>query len=147
MSKICLDEIVEIKKVGFEETIDITVSGDSLFFANDILTHNSGATSSDVELSDTSESWGLPQTVDFMFAMMRDEQLDARKQVMIKQLKSRFNDVNYFKRFVIGLDISKFKFYDVDQSAQNEVVDAGRTDEDVPMFDKSLSNFDQLKFD
>lgn len=84
-------------------------------------------TSSDIDLTNTSESIGLPQTVDLMFALMRTPELDQIGQIMVKQLKSRFNDVNYYKRFVIGVDISKFTLYDVDQPCEN-ISDSGRTD-------------------
>ena len=98
-------------------------------------TNRSGWQNTDVEMSDTSESAGLPMTVDFLFAMMRTEELDEMGQIMIKQLKSRFNDVNYYKRFVIGVEISKFKLYDVDQPTK-DLADTGRED-DTPAFDKS----------
>ena len=69
-----LDEIITIEKMGISETLDIEVNGNHLFYANEILTHNS---SSDVELTDTSESFGLPATADFMFALIATEELDA----------------------------------------------------------------------
>ena len=98
-------------------------------------TNRGGADNTDVDLTDTSESFGLPMTVDFLFAIMRTEELDAMGQLMIKQLKSRYNDTNYYKRFVIGIDLEHFRLFDVDNSAQT-LQDAGKKD-DTPAFDKS----------
>jgi replicative DNA helicase len=98
-------------------------------------TNRSGWQNSDIEMSDTSESAGLPMTVDWMFAMIRTEELDAMGQLMVKQLKSRYNDVNYYKRFVVGVDIAKFTLHDVDQPVK-DLSDTGKTD-DGPVFDKS----------
>jgi len=103
-------------------------------------------TSTDLVLTNTSESIGLPQTVDFMFALMREESLDQMGQIMVKILKSRFNDVNYYKRFVIGVEISKFKLYDVLQPTAN-ISDAGRTDDSPKGYVSSKSiNVDGLDF-
>lgn len=100
-------------------------------------TTRGGYANTDVDLTDTSESFGLPATADFMFAMMRTEELDKMGQLIVKQLKSRYNDVNYYKRFVVGIDIEKFKLYDVEQSAQDDLVDKGNhDDDDTPAFDK-----------
>ncbi len=95
-----------------------------------------GYNSSDVELTDTSESFGLPATADLMFALIRSEELDALNQIMVKQLKNRYADPSNYKRFVIGVDRSKMKLYDVEESAQDGLADAGQTD-DTPLFDKS----------
>jgi hypothetical protein len=94
-----------------------------------------GYNSSDVELTDTSESFGLPATADLMFALIRTEELDELNQVMIKQLKNRYNDPSYYKRFVLGIDRSKMKLYDVEESAQKDIADSGQ--DDGPAFDKS----------
>ena len=118
-----LDEIVSIKKIGSRETVDITVSGDNLFFANRILTHNSGMNSSDVDITDTSESVGGPVTADLLLALISTEELNELGQIMIKQLKNRYSDPNTYKRFVVGVDNSKMRLYDVEQSAQNDVLD------------------------
>jgi hypothetical protein len=96
-------------------------------------TTRSGFTSSDVGLEDTSESFGLPATVDFMIAMISTEELQQINQIMFKQLKNRYADPSYMKRFVIGVDRSKMKLYDVEQSAQNDVVN------DVPVFDRATN--------
>ena len=95
----------------------------------------SGFNSSDVELTDTSESFGLPATADLMFALIRTEELDELNQVMIKQLKNRYNDPSYYKRFVLGIDRSKMKLYDVEESAQKGLSDSGQ--DNTPAFDKS----------
>ena len=81
-------------------------------------TNRSGFGNTDVELTDTSESFGLPATADFMFALIATEQLDAVGQVMVKQLKNRYNDVAANRKFVIGIDRSKMKLFDVDESQQ-----------------------------
>jgi replicative DNA helicase len=94
-------------------------------------TNRGGFDNSDVSLTDTSESFGLPMTVDFMFAMVRTEELDELGQVMCIQLKSRYNNVSFYRKFVVGVDITMFKLFDVDQVAQNDVVD------DKPSFDRS----------
>ena len=95
-----------------------------------------GFNSSDVELTDTSESFGLPATADLMFALIRSEELDALNQIMVKQLKNRYADPSSYKRFVIGVDRSKMKLYDVEESAQDGLADAGQED-DTPVFDKT----------
>ena len=81
-------------------------------------TTRSGFTSSDPGLEDTSESFGLPATADLMLALISTEDLEALGQIMVKQLKNRYNDINLFKRFVIGVDRSKMKLYDVQDSTQ-----------------------------
>ena len=94
-------------------------------------TTRSGYTSSDLGLEDTSESFGLPATVDLMLGMTSSEELDALNQVMFKQLKNRYADPTFNKRFVIGIDRAKMKLYNVEQSAQQDIVD------DTPLYDKS----------
>ena len=98
-------------------------------------TTRSGFTSSDPGLEDTSESFGLPATADFMFALISTEELEQLNQLMVKQLKNRYNDPNTFKRFVVGIDRAKMKLYDVEQSAQDDIVDADQVD------DKPLNSF------
>lgn len=93
-------------------------------------TTRSGFTNSDVGLEDTSESFGLPATVDFMVAMISTDELHELSQIMFKQLKNRYADPTFLKRFVVGVDKSKMKLYDVEQSAQQDVVD------DTPVFDR-----------
>ena len=93
-------------------------------------TTRSGFTNSDLGLEDTSESFGLPATADFMFALIATEELDDLNQVMIKQLKNRYNDPTLYKRFVVGVDRAKMRLYDVEQSAQDGVLDG-------PVFDNT----------
>ena len=136
--QICLDEIISIKKIGPRETIDITVSDDNLFLANGILTHNSGYGSTDVDMTDVSESFGLAHTVDVLLALITTEELENLNQLMIKQLKNRYNDPNYYKRFVVGIDRSKMRLFDLEESAQKDIRDSGQDkDDDMPAFDKS----------
>ena len=97
-------------------------------------TTRTGFSSSDVGLEDTSESFGLPATVDFMIAMIATEELQDLNQVMIKQLKNRYADPAFMRRFVVGVDKSRMKLYDVEQSAQQDIVD------DTPAFDKATNN-------
>lgn len=98
-------------------------------------TTRGGYDNTDVDLTDTSESFGLPATVDFMFALISTEELENLNQLMVKQLKNRYNDPSYYKRFVIGVDRSRMKLYDVEDSAQSNIADSGQ--DSGPMFDKS----------
>ena len=86
-------------------------------------TTRSGFSSSDVGLEDTSESFGLPATADFMFALITSEELASLGQIMVKQLKNRYNDPDYYKRFVIGVDKTKMRLYDTEQEAQRDILD------------------------
>ena len=97
-------------------------------------TTRSGYSNSDVGLEDTSESFGLPATADLMFALISNDELASLGQIMVKQLKNRYNDPNMNKRFVVGVDRSKMKLYDVDESQQDIL-----NDEDVPVFDNTQS--------
>jgi hypothetical protein len=139
-NKVYLDEIVEIIELAEEYTIDIEVSGNRLFFANDILTHNSGYDTGDMDLTNTSESIGLPQTVDAMFALISTEELESMGQIMIKQLKNRWNDLSYYRRFVVGIDRSKMRLHDVEDHAQSNIYN-----EDSKKPDSN--NTDSFKFD
>jgi len=87
-------------------------------------TTRSGYGNTDVELTDTSESFGLPATVDFMFALISTEELEQLNQLMVKQLKNRYNDPTSNKRFMIGIDRAKMKLYDLEPSAQKGLTDA-----------------------
>jgi hypothetical protein len=97
-------------------------------------TTRSGFTSTDLGLEDTSESFGLPATADFMFALISNEELDALNQIVVKQLKNRYNDPTVNKRFVVGIDRSKMRLYDVENEEQKDLVDSGQ---DVAVFDKT----------
>jgi len=88
-------------------------------------TTRSGFTSSDPGLEDTSESFGLPATADLMFALISSEELEELGQIMVKQLKNRYNDPTMYKRFTLGIDRAKMRLYDVEQSAQTDIVDSG----------------------
>ena len=100
-------------------------------------TTRSGFANSDPGLEDTSESFGLPATADFMFALVSNEELEGLNQIIVKQLKNRYNDPSYYKRFVIGIDRAKMKLYDVEASAQEGLSDSRQNKDDTPMFDKS----------
>jgi len=89
-------------------------------------TTRSGFASSDVDLTDTSESFGLPATADLMFALISTEELETLNQIMVKQLKNRYNDPTMNKRFVVGIDRAKMRLYDCEQSAQEDIVDSGQ---------------------
>ena len=92
-------------------------------------TTRSGFASSDVDLTDTSESFGLPATADLMFALISTEELEGLGQIMVKQLKNRYNDPTIFKRFIIGVDRAKMRLYDCEQKAQEDVLDSGTKEE------------------
>lgn len=97
-----------------------------------------GYDNSDIDLSNVSESAGLSSTVDLMLGLIRSEELDELNQIMIKQLKNRYADPSYFKRFVIGVDRSKMKLYDCEESAQHDIADSGQ--DDTPVFDNTRFN-------
>ena len=108
-------------------------------------TTRSGYGSSDVDLTDTSESFGLPATADLMFALISTEELEEVGQIMVKQLKNRYHDPTINKRFVVGIDRGKMKLYDCEQSAQDDILDSGQEEEYNNKEDK-LSKFAGLKF-
>ena len=105
-------------------------------------TTRSGYSSSDPGLEDTSESFGLPATADLMFALISSEELETQGQIMVKQLKNRYNDPNYKKRFVVSIDRSRMKLFDADMPEEGVV-------DDTPAFDKSQMNerFKDFKID
>lgn len=94
-------------------------------------TTRSGYTNSDLGLEDTSESFGLPATADFMFALISSEELQDLGQMLVKQLKNRYSDPTFNRRFIVGVDRAKMKLYDVEQHAQDDIVD------DTPIFDST----------
>tara|TARA_Y100001954_G_C15769525_1_gene583623 strand:- start:461 stop:1738 length:1278 start_codon:yes stop_codon:yes gene_type:complete len=106
-------------------------------------TTRSGYGNSDVELTDTSESFGLPATADLMVALISTEEMEQLGQIMVKQLKNRYNDPTVFKRFVVGIDRAKMRLYDCDQSAQDNIIDAGDISEDA--FTDTKKSFDGFK--
>ena len=109
-------------------------------------TNRTGFTSTDVGLEDTSESFGLPATADFMAALISTEQLQELNQIMVKQLKNRYADPSTNKRFVVGIDRAKMKLYDVEQSAQVDIVDSGQKQgADDKMVNRMTNKFKGLK--
>lgn len=119
------DEIVEIVENGIKDTVDISVSGDNLFYCNNILTKN---------------SFGVPATVDFMAAIISNEELAKLNQFVFIQLASRYGDVNYFKRFTVGVDKSKMRLYNCEESGQSNLIDSGQ-----PARPGTVSKYNQLK--
>ena len=109
-------------------------------------TTRSGYGSSDVDLTDTSESFGLPATADLMFALISTEDLEPLNQIMVKQLKNRYNDPTVNKRFVVGIDRAKMRLYDCEQTAQEDIVDSGQEEEYNNEEKKFKKNFDGFKF-
>ena len=101
-------------------------------------TTRSGFSSSDVGLEDTSESFGLPATADLMFALISTEELEDLNQIMVKQLKNRYNDPSMNKRFIIGIDRARMKLYDCEQEAQKDIVDSGQENSDNKTFGLGL---------
>jgi len=109
-------------------------------------TTRSGYGSSDVELTDTSESFGLPATADLMFALISTEELESLGQIMVKQLKNRYNDPTINKRFIVGIDRAKMRLYDCEQSAQDDILDSGREEEYTYEEQKPKKSFEGFKF-
>ena len=103
-------------------------------------TTRSGFSNSDIELTDTSESFGLPATADFMVALISTEDLQNLNQIMVKQLKNRYNDPTINKRFVIGVDRSRMRLYDVEQSAQDDIMQDQQYDDSVPVYDRGKTD-------
>jgi hypothetical protein len=108
-------------------------------------TTRSGFASSDVDLTDTSESFGLPATADLMFALISTEELEGLNQIMVKQLKNRYNDPTVNKRFIVGIDRAKMRLYDCEQNAQQDVIDNGQEEEYNPE-EKPKKSFNDFKF-
>jgi hypothetical protein len=109
-------------------------------------TTRSGYGNSDVELTDTSESFGLPATADLMFALISTEELENLGQIMVKQLKNRYNDPTIYKRFIVGIDRAKMRLYDCEQSAQNDVIDNNEYSESEQDKTVKKEKFNGFKF-
>ena len=109
-------------------------------------TTRAGFGSSDPDLTDTSESFGLPATADLMFALISTEELEGLNQIMVKQLKNRYNDPTIRKRFVVGIDRAKMRLYDCEQSAQEDIVDNGGGEDYNAKEEKAKKSFDGFKF-
>jgi len=110
-------------------------------FVSATQTTRQGFTSTDIGLEDTSESFGLPATADLMFALISTEELEGLNQMLVKQLKNRYNDPTVNKRFIIGIDRAKMKLYDVSQSAQKDLVDTGQEDTDMAEVEDRFKDF------
>ena len=109
-------------------------------------TTRTGFGSTDIGLEDTSESFGLPATADFMFAIISTEELEKKNQFLVKQLKNRYNDPTINKRFVIGIDRAKMRLYDCEQKAQNDIVDSGQEEQYNEKESKLKKSFAEFKF-
>ena len=109
-------------------------------------TTRSGYGSSDVDLTDTSESFGLPATADLMFALISTEELETLNQILVKQLKNRYNDPTIHKRFVVGIDRAKMRLYDCEQKAQEDIIDNGQEDEYNKEDKIPKKSFSEFKF-
>ena len=110
-------------------------------------TTRSGFGSSDVELTDTSESFGLPATADLMFALISTDELEGLGQILVKQLKNRYNDPTIYKRFIVGIDRAKMRLYDCEQSAQEDMIDkSDRNDYNYDDKEKPKKTFEGFKF-
>ena len=110
-------------------------------------TTRSGYGSTDIGLEDTSESFGLPATADMMFALITSDELEELDQLVVKQLKNRYNDPTIFKRFVIGVDRARMKLYDCEQEAQEELIDSAEEgfDDSVPVADRGRDRYSDFK--
>lgn len=120
------DEVVSIEPVGPVTTVDITVTGDNLFYCNGLLTKN---------------SIGLPATLDLFLALIRTDELEAEKKLMIKQLKNRWGDISENQKFVVGVDRSKMKVYNLD-----DPIDQGYTRFSPKSEDQNTSDDDNIPF-
>ena len=117
-------------------------------------TNRAGFQNTDIGLEDTSESFGLPATADFMFAIISNENLDEAGQILIKQLKNRYSDLTTNKKFLVGIDRAKMKLIDLGDQSQSDIVDTGKEEEnDTPSFDiatggrmKNKKDFGEFKF-
>ena len=119
-------------------------------------TNRQGFQNTDVGLEDTSESFGLPATADFMFALITNEKLEEAGQILIKQLKNRYSDPTTNKKFLVGIDRAKMKLSDLGDQSQSGLVDTGKEedDDDTPAFDKATKgrmknkkDFGEFKFE
>ena len=110
-------------------------------FVSATQTTRQGFTSTDIGLEDTSESFGLPARADLMFALISTEELEGLNQMLVKQLKNRYNDPTVNKRFIIGVERAKMKLYDVSQSAQQDLVDTGQEDTDMAEVEDRFKDF------
>ena len=117
-------------------------------------TNRQGFQNTDVGLEDTSESFGLPATADFMFAIISNDKLEEVNQILVKQLKNRYGDPTVNKKFLVGIDRAKMKLIDLGDESQSDLVDTGKVEDDIPLFDKSTKgrmkdkkDFGEFKFE
>jgi len=103
----------ELRGFGVENDVPIITATQS---------NRTGAMSSDPSIEDTSESWGVPATGDLMFVLISNPELEQMNQIMVKQLKNRYSDLNIYRRFIVGVDKAKMKLYDVEMNAQEDIV-------------------------
>ena len=126
----------ELRGLAFEKEVPIVSATQ---------TTRSGYSSSDVDITDTSESFGLPATADLMFALISTDELEQLGQIMVKQLKNRYNDPTMNKRFIVGVDRAKMRLYDCEQRAQNDILDSGQ-EEEYNYEEKPKKSFEGFKF-
>jgi hypothetical protein len=124
------DEIVEISEVGELETVDISVTGNQLFYCNDILTKN---------------SMGITHTADAIFALITSEDLENMGQLMFKQLKNRWGDINVNRRFLIGIDKPRMKLRNLDASVQKTVMNENNSHTENTSQDNNYNNIHKIK--
>ena len=112
-------------------------------------TNRAGYSNTDVDLENTSESFGLPATCDFMFALISTDELDELNQIMVKQLKNRYNDKAKNKKFIVGIDRSKMKLFDVQKEDQGYIAESGQKKGDFFSKERKQTPMvkDQKKFD
>ena len=127
-SGVSVNSYKHIKKAVAEEPRGLAVES-NVPIVSATQTTRSGYGSSDVDITDTSESFGLPATADLMFALISTEELEQLGQIMVKQLKNRYNDPTVFKRFIVGIDRAKMRLYDCEQKAQDDILDSGQEEE------------------
>ncbi len=126
-----IEEIIKIEYLGeTDELIDITTDGNHLFFANDILTHNSGFSNSDPDMDDISDSFAVNFVADVVLALISNDELKENDQLMIKQLKNRLGDVGNMSKFLIGFERAKALFYDLDSPSKG-VITGSLTQQDT----------------
>jgi len=118
-------EIESIEEIGMEETIDIEVSGDHTFYANDILTHNSGFASTDLEMTDISDSFGTAMTADLIISMIENDDMKLAGKYMFKMLKSRYAPINPItQKWMMGVNKEKQQIYEIANSRAGIVTES-----------------------
>ncbi len=117
-----MEKIISIIECGEEDTIDIELDGNKLFYANDILTHNCGQNATDFELNEVGESHGISVTSDLMFGLISTPELEQLGHLRIKQLKNRFGNIHAPSSFLVGITRAKMSFFDVDLPQTRTVV-------------------------